>query len=132
MIPHAIQRWLQIIEEHRPDLIDELLAEDAVFYSPAVFTPQEGRLKSAKYLRAAERMFADTNFRYIEHWYGEGSAVLEFVAELDGVHIDGVDIIHWNSSNKIVSFKVMIRPLRGLQTVIPKMGELLQQEPGPR
>jgi hypothetical protein len=126
VIPDVIQRWLQVIEERRPDLIDELLAEDAVFYSPAVFTPQKGRLKSATYLRAAEHMFADTNFRYIEHWYSEGTAVLEFVAELDGVHIDGVDIIHWNSSNKIVSFKVMIRPLRGLQTVIPRMRELLQ------
>jgi hypothetical protein len=126
VIPSVIQQWLHIIEDGHAELIDPLLADDAVFYSPAVFTPQRGKAKCSLYLRAAERMFADTGFHYVEQWYGAESAVLEFVAEIDGVHIDGVDMIQWNQQDKITSFKVMIRPLKGLQSVIPRMGDLLE------
>jgi hypothetical protein len=125
MTPPAIVQWLDIIERGKIDVLDDLLAEDAVFYSPAVFTPQEGRTKVAAYLRAAERMFCDANFRYVAQWFDDHSAVLEFSANLEGVHIEGVDIIHWNDEDKITSFKVMVRPLKAIQVVIPRMGELL-------
>ena len=106
------------------DLID-LLAVDAVFYSPAVYTPQKGRDKVASYLIAAERMFEGSDFRYTDTWYHGSSAVLQFEAKLEGAQTEGVDIIQWNNEQRITSFKVMIRPIRGLQTVIPIMGELL-------
>ena len=125
MTPVVIERWLRIIVDGQPALIDDLLAEDAVFYSPAVFTPQVGKVKCGSYLRAAEKMFADSDFRFVGCWYAESSAILEFVAEIDGSHIEGIDMIHWNAQDKITSFKVMIRPLKGLQAVIPRMGELL-------
>jgi hypothetical protein len=127
MTPAVIRRWIDIIENGRTDELEDLLAEDAVFYSPAVFTPQVGRAKAAAYLAAAERMFAGADFRYVEQWFGEHSAILEFTADLDGIHIDGIDMIHWNDDDRIVSFKVMIRPLKALQSVIPRMGSLLQQ-----
>jgi hypothetical protein len=130
MTPSVIQRWIDIIEsdpsEGRIEKLDGLLADDAVFYSPAVFTPQEGSAKTAMYLRAAEKLFAGTDFQYVGQWFGERSAVLEFAATIDGVYVDGVDLIAWNDDERIVSFKVMMRPFKGLQVIMPKMAELLQ------
>ena len=125
MTPPVIQRWIDIIDNHRPDELDGLLAEDAVFYSPAVFTPQEGRAKTAMYLRAAEKMFAGTDFHYVGQWFSDRSAVLEFAATIDGSYVNGIDMIAWNDDEQIVSFKVMMRPFKGLQAIMPKMAELL-------
>ena len=111
---------------HTDELYD-LLAEDVVFYAPAVFTPQEGRAKAVAYLAAAAKLFADTGFQYVEKWYADHSAVLEFVADVDGIQVNGIDMIHWNDDGKITSVKVMLRPIKALQTVIPEMGKLLQQ-----
>jgi hypothetical protein len=125
MTPGVIQRWIDIIENGHTDGLHDLLAEDAVFYSPAVFTPQEGRATTVVYLTAAAKVFGDSDFRYVGQWFGERSAVLEFVANIDGIHVNGVDMIHWNDDDKIVEFKVMLRPLKALQTVIPAMAQLL-------
>ena len=125
MTAQVLQRWIDFIGTHDPAALDELLAEDAVFYSPAVFTPQQGREKTAMYLNAAAEVFGGTDFRYVEQWEGANSAILEFTATLDGIVVDGIDMIHWNAEGKIVSFKVMIRPIKGLQAVIPRMAELL-------
>lgn len=127
MTPPVIQRWIEIIDSGRTDELNDLLAEDAVFYSPAVFTAQEGRAKAAAYLAAAAKLFAGTGFRYVEHWYSDRSAVLEFVADIGGIHVNGIDMIHWNDGDKITSVKVMLRPIKALQTVIPEMAKLLQQ-----
>lgn len=127
MTPPVIKRWLGIIENGRVDDLDSLLAEDAVFYSPAVFTPQEGRQKTATYLRAAAKVFGGTDFHYVEQWYKDRSAILEFAATIDGIYVNGIDMIHWNDDGQIVSFKVMLRPLKALQTIIPAMAELLAQ-----
>jgi hypothetical protein len=127
MTPPVIARWINFIESGQTDDLDDLLAADAAFYSPAVFTPQEGRAKVAAYLRAAERMFRGADFRYVAQWFGDRSAVLEFTANLDSVYVNGIDIIDWNDEDKITSFKVMVRPLKAIQLVVPKMGELLAQ-----
>jgi hypothetical protein len=126
MTPPAIARWIDIIENDRTAELDTLMAEDAVFFSPAVFTPQEGRQKVAAYLTAATKVFGGNDFRYVEQWYGDRSAVLEFTTEIDGIHVNGVDMIHWNEHDQIVSFKVMLRPIKALQTIMPKMAEQLQ------
>ena len=127
MTPPVIRRWIEIIDSRRNEDLDTLLAEDAVFFSPAVFTPQEGRAKVMAYLTAAVKVFGDSNFHYVEQWYGERSAVLEFAADIDGIHVNGIDMIHWNDDGQIVSVKVMLRPVKALQTIIPKMAELLAQ-----
>ncbi|MBO0681139.1 nuclear transport factor 2 family protein [Mycolicibacterium sp. S2-37] len=127
MTPPVIQRWLEFIDNTHDGDVSALLAADAVFYSPAVFTPQEGRDKTAAYLGAAAKLFGGGEFRYVNQWYGERSAVLEFVADLDGVHVNGIDMIEWNDAEEIVSFKVMLRPFKALQAVMPKMAELLGQ-----
>jgi hypothetical protein len=124
--PLVIERWIAVIENGHIDELEALLAEDAVFYSPAVFTPQEGRAKTLAYLTAAVKLFGDSDFRYIGQWFADRSAVLEFVADIDGIHVNGVDVIRWNDDQKIVQFKVLLRPLKALQTVIPAMAQLLQ------
>lgn len=126
MSPPVIQRWIDVIENGATDELDQLLAEDAVFYSPAVFTAQAGRSKTAAYLSAAAKLFGGSDFRYVGQWYDEHSAILEFTAVIDGIHVNGVDMIGWNDDGQIASFKVMLRPFKALQTVIPRMAELLQ------
>ena len=124
-MPPVIERWLRVIETGQTAQLDDMLAEDAVFYSPAVFTPQRGRATAVAYLRAAEHMFSGTGFHYVEKWIGADSAVLHFAAEVDGLSVEGIDMIHWNDDGEITSFKVMIRPFKALEKVISKMAELL-------
>ena len=128
--PPVIRRWIAIIDNGidngRTDELEALLAEDAVFYSPVVVTPQEGRAKTLAYLTAAVKLFGDSDFRYVGQWFADRSAVLEFVADIDGIHINGVDVIKWNGDEKIVEFKVLIRPLKALQSVMAAMSQLLQ------
>jgi hypothetical protein len=131
-MPPVIERWLRVIEtgqtssaENLSSELADMLAEDAVFYSPAVFTPQRGRALAVAYLRAAEHMFSGTGFHYVEKWIGPNSAVLHFAAEVDGLALEGIDMIHWNDDGKISAVKVMIRPFKALQGVIAKMAELL-------
>ena len=119
-----IERWLDVIENGHTADLDDMLAADAVFYSPAVFTPQRGRAVAAAYLRAAEHMFAGTGFHYVNKWIDANSAVLEFAAEVDGISVEGVDILHWNDEGQFTSVKVMIRPFKAIQTVVAKMAEL--------
>ena len=125
MTPPVIARWIDIIENARTSELESLLAPDAVFYSPVVFSPQEGRDTTLAYLTAAAKVFSDTDFHYVEKWYGERSAILEFAATIEGKYVNGIDMIHWNDDEKIVAVKVMVRPLKGLQALMPKMAELL-------
>lgn len=121
-----MQRWIDAVESGRIDHVTELLADDAVFYSPAVFTPQRGKETVIDYLTAADNVFADTGFSYVEQWYSERSAILEFAANIDGIYVNGIDMVHWDDDGKIVEVKVMLRPLKALQTIVPKMAALLQ------
>lgn len=125
MTPPVIARWIDIIDNNRVEDLPGLLADDVVFYSPAVFSPQEGKTKAVAYLTAAAKMFSGTDFHYVNQWFGDRSAVLEFAATVDGMHVNGIDMIAWNDDERIVSVKVMMRPLKGLQAVMPKMAELL-------
>jgi hypothetical protein len=125
MIPPAIERWENIVKSRDLDLLDQLLADDVVFESPVVHTPQVGRAITRAYLAAALQVLDSSEFRYIRRWLGEQSAVLEFETRLDGLTINGVDIINWNSEDRINRFKVMIRPLKAISAVHQAMGQRL-------
>ncbi|MDT2004666.1 nuclear transport factor 2 family protein [Rhodococcus opacus] len=125
--PDVVERWHRVVDNRDLAALDALVADDAVFSSPAVFTPQEGKPKVLAYLGAALTVFDGTGFRYVEEWYGDRSAVLEFATELDGIHVNGIDLIHWNDRDQITSFKVMVRPVKGLQALIPLMAAQLSQ-----
>jgi hypothetical protein len=123
-LPEALRRWHDLVESKNPAGLDELLADEVVFRSPAVFAPQEGKTLTAGYLTAALHVLGPS-LRYIGQWYDEASAVLEFEADLDGVYVQGVDILRWNGEGKLVSFTVMVRPMRGLQKLVELMARQL-------
>ena len=124
-VPETIRRWHRIALEKRAEDLRGILAEDCVFESPVVHTPQVGRDIVETYLRGALHVLNTEHFRYGGEWYGETSAVLEFFSEVDGVKINGVDIISWNSAGLITHFKVMVRPLKAINTLHAKMGAYL-------
>lgn len=128
-VPAVIERWHRIALERRSDELAGILAEDAVFESPVVHTPQQGRAIVEAYLRGALEVLNTEHFRYGGEWYsgasGAGSAVLEFYSEIDGIRINGVDIIAWNEAGLITHFKVMVRPLKAINILHQKMGEYL-------
>jgi hypothetical protein len=101
-----------------------------VFQSPAVHTPQVGKAVTKRYLHAALNVLNNGNFRYVGEWHGDSSAVLEFETVIDGIQVNGVDIIHWDASDRIVRFKVMVRPVKALQTLMPLMAAELQKDLG--
>jgi hypothetical protein len=128
--PTAIQRWHAIVISRDFNGLDELLADDVVFQSPAVHTPQVGKAITKKYLVAAMHVLDTGQFRYVGEWYGESSAVLEFETLIGEVQVNGVDMIWWNAAGRITKFKVMLRPVKALQTVMPLMAQALQSAPG--
>ncbi len=121
----AIDHWHALMDARDPSGLRDLIADDCVFQSPAVHTPQVGKAITIKYLTAAQEVLGVPSFRYVEEWVGDTSAVLEFQLDLDGIQVNGVDIIHWNDADKITSFRVMIRPVKGLQAVMPAMAAVL-------
>jgi hypothetical protein len=123
----TLDAWHRMIEERNAAALDDVLADDAVFHSPVVHTPQEGKALTKLYLSAAIMVLGGSNFNYVREVIGESDAVLEFTAELNGIHINGVDMIHWNADGKIDDFKVMIRPLKAVNLLHGLMGQMLQQ-----
>lgn len=99
----------------------ELIAEGAVFMSPVVHTPQVGKAVTVRYLTAAFHVLNNDKFHYVNEWIGPNSAVLEFETAVDGILVNGIDIITWNAEDKIVHFKVMIRPLKAINAVFERM-----------
>jgi SnoaL-like domain len=122
--PPAVRSWHAVVESRDPDLLDSLLADDVVFLSPAVFTPQQGKALTTRYLSGAMAVLGPS-LRYVSEWHDQSSAVLEFEAELDGVYVQGVDMLRWNGAGQLVSFTVMVRPMRGLQKLVELMGRQL-------
>lgn len=100
-----------------PAVLSSLLADDAVFHSPVVHTPQAGKPVVMAYLVAASHVLGNESFRYVRELVDGDQMMLEFVTELDGVAINGVDIIRFNENGLISDFKVMVRPLKAINKV---------------
>ena len=122
---NALERWHEIIKERKPELLDEILAEDCVFLSPVVHTPQRGREITKLYLTGAMHVLND-GFRYVKEVVSPEHAVLEFVCEIDGIMVNGVDIMSFDQDGKINEFKVMVRPLKAINLLHAKMAEMLE------
>lgn len=121
----TVERWHEIVRTRNPALLNQLLAEDAVFHSPVVFTPQQGKDLVALYLTGAMHVIAGPQFRYVRQIADERNAMLEFETEVDGIHVNGVDLFAWDERGLITDFKVMIRPLKAIDVVRTRMAELL-------
>lgn len=126
MPEHPIETWHRIVRTQDASGLDALLAEDAVFHSPVVHTPQRGRKLASLYLRAAFQVFFNPSFRYLREIVGPADAMLEFETDIEGTLVNGVDLIKWNESGRIVEFKVMVRPLKAINLIHQKMGAMLQ------
>lgn len=129
----TIERWHQLIGGTTEELeagLDELLAEDVVFLSPVVFTPQEGKAITAAYLLAASQALSE-GFAYTKQIVDGHHAVLEFECTVAGKHVNGVDIITCDNNGRITEFRVMVRPLQAVSAVHARMMsqlELLQDQ----
>ena len=125
MTASVLETWHRLVRTNDASGLRDLVAEDAIFHSPVVHTAQPGRKLTVMYLSAAFKVFFNPSFRYVREIVGTHDAMLEFETEIDGILVNGVDIIKWNDAGQIVEFKVMIRPLKGMQVIHQKMGELL-------
>lgn len=120
-----IHRWHEMVAARSPRGLDTLLADDAVFHSPVVHTPQVGKAITGKYLTAAFFVFFNDSFRYVREVRSGHDAVLEFEVTLDGITVNGVDMIRSNDAGQIIEFKVMLRPLKAINLIHQKMAAML-------
>ena len=125
MIDDVIARWHRYMDGELPGGLDDLLADDVVFYSPVVFTPQRGKEITSLYLAGASQVLGGDSFRYTKEVLAGDTAVLEFETSIDGKYVNGVDIITSDDTGRIVEFRVMIRPLQAIQAVHEQMGRVL-------
>jgi hypothetical protein len=123
----ALHAWHELVRTRNAAGLDALLADDVVFHSPVVHTPQVGKAITARYLGAAFHVFFNESFRYVREIVGARDAALEFQVEIDGIGVNGIDLIKWNDAGRIVEFKVMIRPLKAINLIHQKMAALLQK-----
>jgi len=128
MIPSnsPIPAWHGIVRTRDLAALSALLADDAVFHSPVVHAPQRGRPLVLGYLGAALQVLGSESFRYVREIEGARDAVLEFEVDLDGVIVNGVDLIRWDEQGRIVDFKVMIRPMKAIERVRERMAAMLE------
>jgi hypothetical protein len=123
---NTLELWHDIMQARDPGRLDEILAPDCVFLSPIVHSPQEGRELTKFYLTGAFNVFNDS-FRYVKEVVTPQHAVLEFDCDMDGIVVNGVDIMTFDEAGKIVEFKVMVRPLKAVNLLHARMKAMLEQ-----
>jgi len=127
MIENTIATWHKLVETRDAAGLDNILDENVVFHSPVVHTPQTGKPITTLYLTAALHVLNNETFKYLREVVSGNNAVLEFLTVIDGISINGVDMITWNEDGRIIDFKVMLRPLKAVNLVHKMMGEMLQK-----
>jgi hypothetical protein len=122
----TLAAWHRLVAGRDLAGLESLLADNATFHSPVVHAPQIGKAITLRYLTAAFGVFFNPSFRYVREIVGPRDAVLEFLVEIDGITVNGVDMIGWDDDGRIVDFKVMLRPLKGINVVHQRMAAMLQ------
>ena len=125
--PKALQEWHKVMSTVDAKLLSQLLTDDVVFHSPVVHTPQKGKKITMAYLLAASSVLGGEGFTYVRQIIDKENFVLEFTKEIDGILINGVDIVTFNENDQITDFKVMVRPLKAVNMIHQKMGEMLMK-----
>jgi hypothetical protein len=126
----ALDRWYEYVKSHDRAALWDLLHPDAVFESPVVHTAQRGRDITFKYLSSADKVLGGPGFTYLGEWRNDSGAVLEFESEIDGIKINGVDIITFGDDGRITHFKVMVRPLKAVNLLHQLMRDQLMSPAG--
>ncbi|MGH8688818.1 MAG: nuclear transport factor 2 family protein [Burkholderiales bacterium] len=124
--PAVLATWRRLAKTGDASGLNDILADDAVFHSPVVHTPHRGKKMVYAYLAAAFKVFTNDSFRYVREIVEGNNATLEFEVEIDGISVNGVDLITWNAEGRIVDFKVMIRPLKAINLIHQKMAQMLE------
>ena len=122
----TLSTWHELVRTRNARDLASLLADNVVFYSPVVHAPQVGKTITLKYLTAAFHVFFNDSFRYIRELTGPRDAALEFQVEIEGISVNGIDMIKWDDKGKIIEFKVLIRPLKAINLIHQKMAAMLQ------
>ena len=122
---NGLTKWHEFVENKDLAKLDEFIDENATLYSPVVWTPVKGKKMVYLYLIAAGEIIANKNFKYVRELTNENEAVLEFSTEIDGIIVEGVDMIVFTKEGKLKEIKVLIRPLQAVHKVHEKMGEYL-------
>ncbi|MCM2315904.1 MAG: nuclear transport factor 2 family protein [Thermoanaerobaculia bacterium] len=122
----TVDTWHEVVKSRNTAALEALLADDVVFHSPVVHTPQAGKAITLQYLSAAFHVFFNESFQYTREIRGPRDAALEFQVEIDGIAVNGIDLLKWNEEGRIVEFKVMIRPLKAINLIHQKMAAMLQ------
>ncbi len=125
MIENVVETWHRFVTGALPGALGDLLADDVVFYSPIVYTPQRGKELTTMYLQGAAQVLGGREFHYTKQVLAGDVAVLEFETSVEGKYVNGVDIIRCDGTGRIVEFRVMIRPLQAINSVHERMGALL-------
>lgn len=126
----GLESWHRVVAGgNRPDALVALIREDAVFHSPVVHTPQHGRALVVAYLAAAGQTLGNASFRYVRELVDGDHALLEFETEMDGIHVNGIDLIRFDENGMIADFKVMVRPLKAVNKVWEQMAAQLSKTP---
>ncbi len=124
----GLDRWHEVLEAGSdPKALAAIIREDAVFHSPVVHTPQVGRALVVAYLAAAGQTLGNASFRYVRELVDGDDALLEFETEMDGIHVNGIDLIHFDADGMIKDFKVMVRPLKAVNKVWEQMAAQLER-----
>lgn len=123
----TLEIWHTLVRSRDMQALHDLLADEVVFHSPVVHTPQRGKAITTAYLTGALHVLNNASFRYEREVVGPNDAVLEFFTEVDGIVINGVDLIRWDEGGQIVDFKVMVRPLKAINVLHQKMAEMLER-----
>ncbi|WP_076999779.1 nuclear transport factor 2 family protein [Variovorax sp. KK3] len=126
MTQDTLATWHELVRTRNARGLDALLSDQVVFHSPVVHTPQRGKAVTTQYLSAAFAVFFNPSFRYVREVVGARDAVLEFQVEIEGIVVNGVDMIQWDETGHVVDFKVMIRPLKAINLIHQKMAAMLQ------
>lgn len=126
MTSPTMSHWHEIVKSKEAAALSAILADEVVFESPVVHTPQVGKAITFKYLHAALHVLNNDSFHYLNEWHAPMSAVLEFQSTIEGVVVNGVDIISWNDEGLITRFKVMVRPLKAVNKLHEMMARMLQ------
>ncbi len=120
-----IEDWHRVALSGDCTALNGMIHEDAVFESPVVHTPQRGKAITIKYLTAAVATLDNPSSEFVGEWSGEQSVIVEFKSEIEGIAINGIDMIRFDDTGLITHFKVMIRPLKAVNLIHRKMGEML-------
>jgi len=129
MQPHEafLEKWHRIVAERDLEGLGGVLAEDVQMGAPPYFGKLSGHELVAHLLGIILHTIG--GFRYHREWVKDNELALEFTGQVDGLDLQGIDLITLDREGRLVNLDVLIRPLNALEAlrdrVAPQMAEYL-------